>query len=977
MKRWIVRVVVPAVFLLVVFGNLNFAPSGWCAGEDRFWKGHLEAIRIREFVFTEAPFASCHASSLVEGPKGLLCAWFGGTREGAADVCIWLSRWENGRWSSPQLVADGIQPDGSRYPCWNPVLFRPRASNTIYLFYKVGPSPSRWWGMVKVSEDGGETWGPARRLPEGILGPIKNKPLELPDGTWVCPSSTETPERPSRWQVHFELTRDQGTTWEKVEVPSGAVELNAIQPTIFQLQDGQLVAMGRTRENRVFWTFSFDQGRTWVPLQRSLLPNPNAGLDGITLRDGRHLLVYNHTLRGRSPLNVALSDDTWQWRPALVLEDEPGEYSYPAVIQTSDGLVHVSYTWKRQRIAHVVIDPEKLVALPHLLGPWPLEGEVPKPSASGALTPPGSSPARPNIVLVITDDQGPGDFSCFGNPILRTPHLDRLFSESVLLTDFHVTPVCTPTRGQLLTGQDALRNGARTVPAGSNMIWPEIVTLPQVLRAAGYATGLFGKWHLGDHYPNRPMDRGFEKAIWHGGWGIASDVEFDNDTVNIRYLDGPEVRHSKRYCTDLWFEEAIAWMEDCHREGRPFFCYLAPNAPHSPFWAQPKDAAPYANKTKPEIAEFFGMISNIDENIGRLEDFLFSSGLKENTVVIFLTDNGGTAGVPVFNAGLRGSKGGYYEGGHRVPCAIRWPAGGIGGGKVLSEPTQVQDLFPTLLELCGLPVPQGHNFDGISLAEALRNPAAAKLPDRILVVQYGRRTGAVQYDGCVIWGPWRLVNGKELYRVDEDRAQKRDLASKHPEVVSRLREYYEQWWTKILPRVYEYQPIPVGTEFENPVILSSNYWAGVDVDNNQRVAAAEGGPQGGVFHVLVTRPGRYTVELRRWPFHTLEAIGSAGPMFTVSGRPLSLDPKGPLAAEQKQRPGAWGVIPERRIIPAHKAILKVGERFYTAPITPDALGAVFQLELPAGETTLQGWFQDRDGQDLCGAFYVMVRFEGN
>jgi arylsulfatase A-like enzyme/predicted neuraminidase len=966
-----------AAFPMAIVVLWHFELSVPAAEEKPLWKGPQEAIRVREFVFTEAPFASCHASTLVEGPTGLLCAWFAGSREGARDVCIWLSRWEDGKWSPPQLVAEGIESDGSRFPCWNPVLFRPGKGSTVYLFYKVGPSPSTWWGMIKESHDGGRTWTPARRLPEGILGPIKNKPLELPDGTWLCPSSMETPKNPSRWQVHFELTRDGGQSWEKVEVPSGAVDLNAIQPTIFQLRDGRQVAMGRTREQRAFWTFSFDQGRTWVPLQRSLLPNPNSGLDGITLRDGRHLLVYNHTPSGRSPLNVALSDDTWQWRPALVLEDQPGEYSYPAVIQTSDALVHISYTWKRQRIAHVVLDPEQLITPPHILGPWPQEVERPEAIPAKESSAQGKSLPPPNVILVITDDQGMGDFSFFGNPLLRTPHLDRLFSESVLLTDFHVAPVCTPTRGQLLTGLDALRNGARTVPAGSNMIWQDIPTLPEFLRKAGYATGLFGKWHLGDHYPNRPMDRGFEKAVWHGGWGIASDVEFDNDTVNIRYLDGTEVRHSERYCTDLWFDEAMKWMGECHRLGRPFFCYLAPNAPHSPWWAQPKDARPYAAITKPEIAQFFGMISNIDENMGRLEDFLVSAGLKENTILIFLTDNGGTGGVPVFNAGLRGSKGGYYEGGHRVPCAIRWPAGGIGGGKLLEDPTQVQDLCPTILELCGLDLPQEQIFDGLSLTEPLRDPAGVRIPDRILVVQYGRRTGAVQYDGCVIWGPWRLVNGKELFRVDEDRAQEKDLATEHPQTVSRLREYYEQWWSKVASRVYEYQPIPVGTEFENPVLLSSNYWAGVDVDNNQRVAAAAGGPRGGVFHLMVARAGRYTIELRRWPFHTQKAIGSAGPKYTVSGRPLSPEVLSATAAEKKQRPGVWGIITERRIIAPSTAILKLGERTYSTGVTPEALGAVFQLELPAGQTTLQAWFQDNGGQDLCGAFYVMVRFEGN
>ncbi|MCS7237291.1 MAG: exo-alpha-sialidase [Thermoguttaceae bacterium] len=963
-------------FAVLLFTHPQAFLQGQEPNDGAWWRGNTEAIVLREFVFNEAPFASCHASTIVEGPGGLVCAWFGGTREGASDVGIWLSRHENGRWSPPVEVTSGEQPEGHRFPCWNPVLFRPRNSERLYLFYKVGPSPSRWWGMVTTSDDGGRSWSQPARLPNGILGPIKNKPIELSDGTWVCPSSTETPERPSRWSIHFELTRDRGQTWTRVDVPSGAIAINAIQPTIFVDSRGTLISVGRTREGRLFWTFSADQGQTWAPLQRALLPNPNAGVDGVTLKDGRHLLVFNPSIQGRTPLAVAFSQDAWRWEAALLLEDAPGEFSYPAIIQKSDGLVHITYTWRRQRIAHVVLDPAKLKGVPMPAGQWPKEANLRRELGTQSSVPPSMSPTRPHIVIVITDDQGPGDFSYFGNPILRTPHLDRLFAEGVLLRDFHVTPVCTPTRGQLMTGQDALRNGARTVPAGSNMVWPEIPMLPEVLRQAGYATGLFGKWHLGDHYPNRPMDRGFDKAIWLGGWGIASDVEFDNDTVNTRYLDGTKLCQSQRYCTDLWFDKAIEWMDECRRRGQPFFCYIAPNAPHDPWWAQEKDARPYQDKTKPEVAQYFGMIANIDENIGRLEDFLVTTGLKDDTILVFLTDNGGTAGTIVYNAGLRGRKGGYYEGGHRVPCVIRWPRGGIAGGKVLAEPTQVQDLFPTLLELCGIPKPARCQFDGISLAQALRYPESPSLPERILVVQYGRRTGAVKYDGCVIAGPWRLVNGTELYRIDQDPSQERDLAKLAPPsdeasgMLTKLRSYYEKWWEGVTPRVFEYQPIPVGTEHENPVILSSNYWAGVDVDNNRNVAVAAGGPRGGTFHLQVTRGGLYTIELRRWPFHTDLPIGSAGPTRTVSGRPLS--------ASEVTQPGAGtGLIPKRTVIPARKAILEVAGETISASVTPEEKGAVFTLRLNPGRTTLRGWFQDEKGQDLCGAFYVMIRRDDN
>jgi predicted neuraminidase len=314
-----------------------------------------------QFVFETAPFASAHASTVAETREGLIAAWFGGTREGASDVGIWVSRQMGGKWTAPVEVATGVQPDGARHPCWNPVLFvMPGA--TVTLFYKVGPNPRSWWGMVRTSSDNGRTWSSARRLPEQVLGPIKNKPVRLVDGTLISPSSTESPERPSRWRVHFELSHDSGATWTIVRPPEPDAShlIDAIQPSILTHPGSRLQAIGRTRSGRIFETWSADAGRTWTPLALTELPNPNSGIDAVTLRDGRQLVVYNHTTEGRSPLNVAVSRDGKVWAPALVLESDPGEYSYPAVIQTPDGLIHVTYTWKRERIKHVVIDPTRL-----------------------------------------------------------------------------------------------------------------------------------------------------------------------------------------------------------------------------------------------------------------------------------------------------------------------------------------------------------------------------------------------------------------------------------------------------------------------------------------------------------------------------------------------------------------------------------------------------------------------------------------
>jgi predicted neuraminidase len=325
------------------------------------------AIVLQEFIYERGPYPSVHASTIVETPAHeLVAAWFGGTRERSPDVGIWLSRREKNGWTPSVEVADGVQPDGRRYPTWNPVLFQPH-NGPLMLFYKVGPSPEEWWGMVRTSGDGGRTWSEGRRLTDGILGPIKNKPVQLADGTILSPSSTESHSEPSRWQVHFERSTDGGKTWSATPPLNDGVAIAAIQPSILFLggaageRGSKLLAVGRTQQGKVFSTSSDDGGKTWSALTLiDDLPNPNAGIDAVTLADGRQLIVYNPVSRGRTPLAVALSRDGRTWTKVVTLEDQPGEYSYPAVIQTSDGRVHITYTWKRERVKHVVVDPAKL-----------------------------------------------------------------------------------------------------------------------------------------------------------------------------------------------------------------------------------------------------------------------------------------------------------------------------------------------------------------------------------------------------------------------------------------------------------------------------------------------------------------------------------------------------------------------------------------------------------------------------------------
>ncbi|MSR60056.1 MAG: sialidase [Planctomycetaceae bacterium] len=309
-----------------------------------------------EFLYDQASFPSCHASTIVDTKSGLVAAWFGGSDEGNDDVGIWLSRRISGDWLAPIEVANGVDSDGRRYPCWNPVL-SPAADGSLLLFYKVGPSPSRWWGLVKRSSDMGQSWSSYEHLPLGLFGPIRNKPIQLTDKTLLCGSSTEH----DGWRVHMERASPDLKTWEKTAPLNDGKTLGLIQPTILTHPGGRLQILCRSRQKRVFELWSSDAGKTWSTPEALDLPNPNSGIDGVTLADGRQLLVYNHTQRGRSPLNVAVSSDGRKWQGAVVLENTPGEFSYPAVIESRDGQVHITYTWNRRRIRHVTIDPAKPV----------------------------------------------------------------------------------------------------------------------------------------------------------------------------------------------------------------------------------------------------------------------------------------------------------------------------------------------------------------------------------------------------------------------------------------------------------------------------------------------------------------------------------------------------------------------------------------------------------------------------------------
>jgi predicted neuraminidase len=361
----------------------SFAAMNLVNAQSGPWK---KGIVEEEFIFNKAPFPSCHAATIAETPKGLVAAWFGGTKERNPDVEIYVSRKINHSWTTPVSVANGIQNDTLRYPTWNPVLYQVPGGDLL-LFYKVGPKPSEWHGWMKTSYDNGITWSEAKALPDGYIGPVKNKPVLVGNNKLLSPSSTED----DGWKIHFEASNDFGKTWRWIGPINDGKTFNAIQPSILLYKNGKLQILARSKNRALVQSWSSDKGETWSPLEKTSLPNNNSGTDAVTLKDGRQLLVYNHVLPpgnevkgARTPLNVAVSKDGETWYASLILEDSPiSQYSYPSVIQGKDGMVHIVYTWRRQKIKYVEVDPSKLEMIKIVDGKWPpMEGYTPPKGAT-------------------------------------------------------------------------------------------------------------------------------------------------------------------------------------------------------------------------------------------------------------------------------------------------------------------------------------------------------------------------------------------------------------------------------------------------------------------------------------------------------------------------------------------------------------------------------------------------------------------
>jgi len=548
------------------------------------------------------------------------------------------------------------------------------------------------------------------------------------------------------------------------------------------------------------------------------------------------------------------------------------------------------------------------------------------PLGSRALA--GEAPGRrPNVVLVMTDDQGYGDLGCLGNDQIVTPHLDAFHKQCTRLTDFHVDPTCSPTRSALMTGRYSTRTGVWHTIMGRSLLAADETTIADVFKAGGYATGIFGKWHLGDNHPFRPQDRGFTETLVHGGGGVGQTPDFwGNDYFDDTYWHNGVPKPYKGYCTDVFFDGALRFIE-ANKGKRPFFCYIPTNAPHGPYLVPEQYSALYEKKgIKGGRAKFWGMITNIDENMGRLLARLKEWGIEENTIVIFMTDNGTSGGL---SGGRRGRKGSEFDGGHRVPFFIRWP-GKIPAGRDIDTLAAHIDVLPTLAELCGIAVPEKLTLDGASLVPLLAGERAA-WPERTLFVHSQRIDHPRKWrKSAVMTQRWRLVNGKQLYDMAADPAQKTDVAKQHPQVVQELTKAYDAWWEGLKPRFDSYCRIVLGTDAENPARLTCHDWHSGGCPWNQR--AVRSAPWAtGAWAVEIARGGRYEITLRQQP----------------------AEANAPIQADE-----AW---------------VRIGTVEATKPVPNGATAVTFALDLQPGKADLETRFTDKRASKSRGAFFAYVR----
>lgn len=571
---------------------------------------------------------------------------------------------------------------------------------------------------------------------------------------------------------------------------------------------------------------------------------------------------------------------------------------------------------------------------------------------------------KPNVILILVDDQGYGDLGCHGNPSIKTPNLDRLYHISTRFTDYHVSPTCSPTRSALLTGHHHNRTGVWHTINGRSLLLEREVTMAQAFKENGYRTGIFGKWHLGDNYPFRPQDKGFEEVLVHGGGGIGQTMDhWDNDYFDDVYLHNGKPEQYTGYCTDIWFDNAQQFIEE--NQDQPFFCFLPTNTAHSPYHVSDQYSEVYKDNENIPHPPFYGMISNIDENIGKLIAFLKENEMMENTILIFTTDNGTAQGAKVEghrldgfvvkgnNAGMRGIKASMYEGGHRVPLFIHWQKGGLARGQDIDELTAHYDIFPTLVDLCQLDFSPSQAFDGRSLVPLIEGNET-DFQDRIIVVNSQRtETPEPWRRTAVMQENWRLVNGTELYDLDSDPEQRTNIADLYPEKVEEFKAAYDKWWKEISPSYQDEPRIILGHNSANPVDLFCHDWhSGQNSPWHQRHIRT-GYIDNGHWWLKVIEKGTYSFKLRRWPVETQLALSAAAPLRpALAGTSVKKSKAGKALAIQQARIKIQGVE-------------------LSQEVDSTAEDVTFTLELEQGKADLKTWFTLEDGSEL-GAYYVQV-----
>ncbi len=568
---------------------------------------------------------------------------------------------------------------------------------------------------------------------------------------------------------------------------------------------------------------------------------------------------------------------------------------------------------------------------------------------------------KPNIILIVTDDQGYGDVGFHGNEIVKTPRLDRFAQTALELTNFHTGTTCTPTRAGLMTGRNANRNGAWHTIAGASILNSDEQTMAEVFQLNGYNTAMFGKWHLGDSYPYRPQDRGFQEAFYLGGGGVQQTPDYwNNDYFDDTYFRNGVPEKTKGYCTDVWFDEAIKYITG--NKEKPFFMYLATNAAHGPFNVPMEYREMYEDASLLDHQKnFYGMLTNLDDNFGRLEDYLKTNGLLDNTIIIYTTDNG-TAGGVAYNKQtqetfghnpLRGTKGSHYEGGHRVPFLIHWPEGGLVGGKKNNDLIAHVDLLPTLTTLAGIPFASEKPLDGSDASASLIGKQP--LTNRVLVIDTQRGQWPEIYKNpTVMDGDWRLVNHTELYNTAADLNQKNNIASDHPDRVKTMQDFYDQWWESTIAD-WKHSPTFIGTKEENPVLITIHdmhpYETNGDIPWNQDLIRKGEMDTKGYYEIKVAEAGKYKFSLSRWPLES------------------QLD----LSAEVEEIPATKSMegLSKGKSIEFKTATIKVGEKQMNVEANNDSQSASLTLDLVAGETTLEASFQTIAGS-YFPAYYILV-----